>query len=218
MTQGLTSTVDPACQQRPWALHLGPHSARVSLLFAMVTEAVARSGWALLSEDPDMGQGVVDGDQAIDELTAEIELAVWDQLRQAPADGDHLQQAVGLLLILPELERSADLAEHIAQRSLTGLGPAMTPVSRGIIQRMSEVAIHMWNRAAKAYTERNVHFGELDEADEELDVLHERLSNEVAAGGMDAAVAAQVTLLSRFYERLGDHAVNLARRIDQLPH
>ena len=27
---------------------------------------------------------------------------------------------------------------------------------------------------------------------------------------------AQVTLLSRFYERLGDHAVNLARRIDNL--
>ena len=81
---------------------------------------------------------------------------------------------------------------------------------------MSDVAIDMWNRAAKAYTEGSVHFAELDEADEVLDVLHEQLSNEVAAGGMDAAVGAQVTLLSRFYERLGDHAVNLARRIDNL--
>ena len=34
---------------------------------------------------------------------------------------------------------------------------------------------------------------------------------------MSPAVAAQVTLLSRFYERLGDHAVNLARRIETLP-
>ena len=59
---------------------LGPNSERVSLLFAMVTQAVARSGWALLSEDPHMGQGVVEGDQAIDELTAEIELAVWERL------------------------------------------------------------------------------------------------------------------------------------------
>jgi phosphate transport system protein len=197
---------------------LGPSAERVSLLFAMVTEAVARSGWALLSEDPLMGQGVVEGDQAIDELTAEIELAVWDQLRQAPPDWERLQHAVGLLLILPELERSADLAEHIAQRSLTGLAADMTPTSRGILQRMSEVAIDMWNQAAKAYTERNVHFEELDEADEELDVLHEQLSNEVAAGSMGAAVGAQVTLLSRFYERLGDHAVNLARRLNQLPN
>jgi phosphate transport system protein len=75
----------------------------------------------------------------------------------------------------------------------------------------------MWYRAAEAYTEGTVHFDELDEADDEMDVLHERLSNEVAGGAMDAAVGAQVTLLARFYERLGDHAVNLARRIDGLP-
>ena len=47
---------------------------------------------------------------------------------------EHLQHSVGLLLILPELERSVDLAEHIARRSLTGLGAEMTPVSRGLIQ------------------------------------------------------------------------------------
>ena len=82
---------------------------------------------------------------------------------------------------------------------------------------MSEVAIDMWNQAAKAYTEGSVHFDELDEADDEMDVLHERLSNEIAGGAMDEAVGAQVTLLARFYERLGDHAVNLARRIDGLP-
>ena len=197
--------------------NLGSEDERVGLLFAQVTEAVARSSWALLSEDPDMGQGVVDRDQAIDELTAEIELDVWHRLQQDRPGWDQLQRAVGVLLILPELERSADLAEHIAQRSLTGLGAEMTLLSRGIIQRMSEVAIDMWNQAAKAYTEGTVHFDELDEADDEMDVLHERLSNEVAGGAMDSAVGAQVTLLARFYERLGDHAVNLARRIDGLP-
>ena len=190
---------------------------RGGLLFAQVTEAVARSGWALLSEDPDMGKGVVDRDQAIDELTAEIELAAWNRLQKDRPGWEQLQRAVGVLLILPELERSADLAEHIAQRSLTGVGAEMTAVSRGIIQRMSEVAIGMRTQAAKAYTEGTVHFDELDEADDEMDVLHERLSNDVTGGAMDAAVGAQVTLLAGLYERLGDHAVNLARRIDGLP-
>jgi phosphate transport system protein len=195
---------------------LGPEDERVSLLFAMVTQAVARSSWALLTEDPESGQSVVEGDQAIDELTAQIELDVWDRLSDQLLDAGQLQRTVGVLLILPELERSADLAEHIAQRSLTGLGAEITLVSRGLIQRMSEVAVEMWHRTAKAYTEGSIHFDELDDADEEMDVLHERLSNEVAEGTMDTAVAAQVTLLSRFYERLGDHAVNLARRIDRL--
>jgi phosphate transport system protein len=196
---------------------LEPEGERVGLLFALVTEALARSTWALLNEDRQLGQEVVDGDLAIDGLAAEIELTVWDRLKGAQPDWNQLHRAVGVLLILPELERSADLAEHIAQRAVTGLGAAMTPVCRGIVQRMSEVALDMWNQAAKAYAEGTVPYLQLDEADEEIDVLHERLTNEVAAGVMDAAVGAQVTLLSRFYERLGDHAVNLARRIDRLP-
>ena len=58
--------------------------------------------------------------------------------------------------------------------------------------------------------------GRLTIADEEMDILHHSLTREVAAEGMPVTIAAQVTLLARFYERLGDHAVNLARRIELL--
>jgi phosphate transport system protein len=120
------------------------------------------------------------------------------------------------LLILPELERSADLAEHIAQRALTNVGSSMTPVARGIVQRMSEVAAEMWQSVAASYVRADAADLELQEEDEELDILHERLTNEIAKGDMDTAVTAQVTLISRFYERIGDHAVNLSRRIATL--
>lgn len=188
----------------------------VRRLFALVSEALAGATMALLDQDRERGQSVVDGDRVIDELTSQVEHSIWEQLTHASPDTDALRSAVGILLILPELERSADLAEHIAQRALTGLGADMTSVSRGIVQRMSEVALSMWNAAAHAYAQRAAHGVELDEADEELDVLHEQLTNEVAAGAMPPSVAAQVTLLSRFYERLGDHAVNLSRRIETL--
>ena len=59
------------------------------------------------------------------------------------------------LLILPELERSGDLAEHIAQRAVTNLGAEMSPVSRGIVQLMAEVALEMWRDAADAYGDRS---------------------------------------------------------------
>jgi phosphate uptake regulator len=49
-----------------------------------------------------------------------------------------------------------------------------------------------------------------------MDILHEALTREVATEQMSITIAAQVTLLARFYERLGDHAVNLARRIELL--
>jgi phosphate transport system protein len=188
----------------------------VRTLFAQVREALARATFALLNADVELAERVVDGDQEIDDLTSEVELMVWSLLDTKDLDREHVRQLVGVLLILPELERSADLAEHIAQRALTNIGSEMTPTARGIVQRMSEVAAEMWQAVGAAYTEKNAASLDLDEEDEELDILHDRLTNEIAKGDMSTTVAAQVTLISRFYERIGDHAVNLSLRLAAL--
>lgn len=189
----------------------------VAQLFALVSEALAQATHALLAGEPDTGQAVVDRDQTVDTLTAQVEDLVWSQIEGAHDSGASLRHLVGILLILPELERSADLAEHIAQRAVTHLGAEMSPLSRGIVQRMTEVALEMWRAAANAYANRSTDGLDLAADDEEIDILHERLTREIAAENMPTAIAAQVTLLARFYERLGDHAVNLGRRIDTLP-
>ncbi len=186
--------------------------ASVVELFALVSEALARATWALLNSDPALARGVVEADAEIDARTAALEAELWAEI-DAGSGERPLREAVAVLLILPELERSADLAEHIAQRAGAGLGAAMSPASRGVVQRMSEVAIEMWQATTAAFADRAASGEELDEADEELDALHGRLTEIVAGGSMDPAVAAQVTLLARFYERLGDHAVNLSRRV-----
>lgn len=190
---------------------------RLAQLFALVSEALARATHALLNADTATGRAVVDNDAQIDRLTAEVEQMVWDRIDGTDLDRQGLRHLVSLLLILPELERSADLAEHVAQRAVDHLGSQMSPLSRGIVQRMTEVALEMWESAATAYADRTQVAPELEEADEEMDILHDRLTREVAAEAMSTPVAAQVTLLARFYERLGDHAVNLARRIGSLP-
>jgi phosphate transport system protein len=190
---------------------------KIAQLFALVSEALAAATHALLHGEADTGNAVIEGDLVIDELTAEVEQLVWEQLENPTLTRAGLRRLVGLLLILPELERSADLAEHIAQRAVVHLGADMSPLSRGIVQRMTEVALEMWRAAADAFAHRTPPPLSLDEADEEIDILHERLTGEVAREVMPAAVGAQVTLLARFYERLGDHAVNLVRRIETLP-
>jgi len=116
---------------------------RVTQLFALVSEALAGATEALLSNDARTGTAVVEGDQVVDDLTAEVELLVWRQLDDERTPTALLRHLVGVLLILPELERSGDLAEHIAQRAVTSLGAQMSPLSRGIVQRMAEVALEM---------------------------------------------------------------------------
>ena len=190
---------------------------RVGQLFALVTEALAGATQALLRGEVALGSAVIEGDRLIDELTSDVEQTVWDQIDSGSPSADQLRRLIGILLILPELERSADLAKHIAQRAVFNLGAEMSPLSRGIVQRMTEVALEMWKAAADAFGAQISPVINLDEDDEEIDILHERLTGEVARGAMPTAVAAQVTLLARFYERLGDHAVNLASRIASLP-
>ncbi|MGH3179442.1 MAG: PhoU domain-containing protein, partial [Streptosporangiaceae bacterium] len=53
----------------------------------------------------------------------------------------------------------------------------------------------------------------LDARDDEMDELHASLIAELASGRMALPVTMEMTLVARFYERLGDHAVNIARRV-----
>jgi phosphate transport system protein len=193
-----------------------PVESRMMQVFALVSEALAGATDALLSIDPAKGTAVVEGDQLVDDLTADVELMVWRQIDDVATPPSALRHLVGTLLILPELERSGDLAEHIAQRAVVNLGAEMSPLSRGIVQRMAEVALGMWRDAADAYADRSARSHALHEDDEEIDILHDRLTKEIAAETMPTAIGAQVTLLARFYERLGDHAVNLARKVEML--
>ncbi len=183
----------------------------------MVAEALAGATDALLGAETAEARRIVAADHSVDELTDALSARIWEEFERLAPDNPQLRRLVGLLLVLPELERSADLAEHIAQRAVANLGLTMSPLSRGIVQRMSEVATEMWQSAARAYATGDAAAADLDEADEELDILHQRLTDEVAASHMPASTGAQVTLVGRFYERLGDHAVNLALRMERGP-
>ena len=187
----------------------------VLVLFSLVSEGVGWATTALLDQDVGRANQVIADDRGVDERCEALMGIVKERLSVPNLDPEELENLVAVLQIVPELERSADLAEHIAQRSLGGLGGVITPKSRGLIQSMSEVTVRMWREAGTAYRERSRDASfKLGEADDELDDLADSLVREGVAGGVGAKEAVDLALIARFYERLGDHAVNLARRID----
>jgi phosphate uptake regulator len=64
---------------------------KVIELFALVSEALAKATHALLNGEQLLAQSVIDGDQAVDALTAEVELLIWDELQERPVQGDELR-------------------------------------------------------------------------------------------------------------------------------
>jgi predicted phosphate transport protein (TIGR00153 family) len=187
----------------------------VLVLFALVTESLGWATTALLDQDVERAHQVIADDRGIDERCEELPALVMEHLAGVTLAPEELENLIAVLQIVPELERSADLAEHIAQRALRGLGGVVSPRGRGLIQSMSDIAVQMWRGAATAYRQRSRDASfQLSEADDELDSLASNLVSEGVAEGVDPQLAADLALVARFYERLGDHAVNLARRID----
>jgi phosphate transport system protein len=187
---------------------------KVVRLFALVCEAVAAANEAFLGDDADALAAVRAGEKTIDSLMVELEGDIERLLLLQAPMASELRYALAIIRIVPELERSGDLAEHIARRAGSGLATRLTPTARGQLERMGTVASGMWRAAADAFIDRDPTAGEaLETADDEIDHLHSALTSELLTGGLPPDVASEATLVARFYERLGDHAVHIATRV-----
>jgi phosphate transport system protein len=186
----------------------------VMRLFALVSESVAAATESLLVGDGETARKVEAGDAAVDQLERDLERAAERQLLlQSPMAGD-MRYLVTVLRIVPELERSGDLAVHVARRAMTNLGGRLTPAVRGLVEDMGRRCVLMWRDAAEAWAERDREVAaRLDTMDDELDQLHVELTAELLGCEMVLDDALQAALVGRFYERLGDHAVHIAERI-----
>ncbi len=191
---------------------------QVIKLFAMVMAGLAAATEAFLSGDNEAARALIADDQRIDSLqTSTEELVQGELLRTLQRNGPDLRRLVSILRIVPELERSGDLVEHIALRTSQGLGGVITPKARGMIAQMGRIGVEMWRIAADAYADHDTHaVDRLRLLDDELDDLHVSLSSELAASSTSNAVAIEMGLVARFYERLGDHAVNVTKRVGDL--
>jgi len=193
---------------------LGVIEAKVIDLFTMVAEDLPRATDALLSGDSEAVRVLAERDRAIDSLYPEIEeLADRELLLQQPAASD-FRLLISVLRVVPELERSHDLIVNIARRGNLILSHDLSARSRGLIEHMGSLASEMWRAAVDCWCERDRSAAvALGERDDEMDELYAGLMAELAAGEMTLPVTMQLTLVARFYERLADHAVNIARRV-----
>lgn len=187
---------------------------KVIELFAMVAEDLPGATQALLTGNNDVLQVLTERERAIDALYLEVEdLANREIVLQAPVASD-LRFLLSVLRIVPELERTHDLVMQVASRANHILGADLSPRCQGLVARMGDLASEMWRQAADSWYKRDRSAAAaLDERDDEMDNLYASLMAELASGGMALAVTMEMTLVAHFYERIGDHAVNIARRV-----
>lgn len=188
---------------------------QVLYLFAMVGEGLAGVTAAFLEGNRDAARDLAANDKHVDDLQLQIEHLVFRELSdQRTIDRDQLRHLLLVMLIVPELERSGDLVEHIAMRAAQGLAREISPRCRGLVEQMGLLATDMWRLAATAFADGDpTAAARLRIRDDEIDDLHVTLTAQLATESLPVPVAIEMGLVARFFERLGDHAVNVTRRL-----
>lgn len=190
----------------------------IARLGATVVELIPRVTNILLEQDLEGAEYVLRGDSEIDARAKGIEDRALTVLAlQAPVAGD-LRQVAAALKLAPEIERSADLCCNICKAARRIYGQELDPKLRGGIQRMADQAHQEYQQVVEAYLAVDeARASALRDMDDYLDDLHREFIVQIfeshAAGKIDLQVAVQMAVVARFYERLGDHAVNISQRV-----
>jgi len=182
-----------------------------------VQEAVARATEALLTANAEIAEKVISDDAAIDAARERVENKSFELLAlQQPVASD-LRMLVAALRMVADLERMGDLSVHVAKVARLRVPQVAVPQEMvPTIERMAIVAEKMVGTVAGIIAERDVDGArKLEEDDEEMDSLRRSsfrlMLDDSWAHGVEPAV--DLALLGRYYERIADHAVSLARRL-----
>ena len=193
----------------------------VARLAAMVTDIIPRGTQVLLEGDMEGAKKLIEHDDELDRLTLHIEEQCYQLLvLQQPMAGD-LRIIVSALRMASEIERSGDLVSNIAKTMRRIYGDELTPRIRGLIEQMSEEAARLYKSAIDAYLdEDDALAAAIDDMDDVLDSLQKDFIEAVIEAHeqdkIDLNAAVQLALIARYYERIGDHAVNMGERVQYL--
>jgi phosphate transport system protein len=182
-----------------------------------VASAMERATDAMLNADQRLADSVIAGDHTVDRLHHALEdRAIALLARQQPV-ATELRIVVTALRISAEVERSGDLACHIAELARMRYPSCAVPRDlQPTVREMGRVAGTLMSRAADVIATRSIEDAlSLEQADDQMDRLHravfEQLRETNWHHGIETAV--DVALAARYYERYADHAASLARRV-----
>jgi phosphate transport system protein len=183
----------------------------------LVEDQIRRAMKALLERDDAIAQEVIDRDRQVNTYDVEVDEQCVELLAlNQPAAGD-LRFITTAMKIVTDLERIGDQAVNIAQRVLElNREPQIKPYID--LPRMAEKAQRMVKESLDAFVARDTALArQVCGKDAEVDALKEQIFRELLTYMMEdprtIPRAIRVILISRFMERVADHATNIAEMV-----
>ena len=180
---------------------------------ALCEEVIALASRALTENDKSLAARVAPLDSEIDRKERDIEnLCLKLLLQQQPVARD-LRQISAALKMITDMERIGDQAEDIAEivAFLGGRGAE----NSALLREMACSTIKMVTESVDAYVRQNTALAEQviaedDVVDDYFTRVKKGLIERIAQDPTDGEFALDLLMIAKYFERIGDHAVNIA--------
>jgi phosphate transport system protein len=183
----------------------------------LVEDQIRRVMRALLERNDALAQEVIDRDRQVNTYDVDVDEQCVELLALHQPTAVDLRFITTAMKIVTDLERIGDQAVNIAQRTIElNREPQLKPYID--LPRMAELAQKMVKESLDAFVARDTHQARrVCGADAEVDALKEQLFRELLTFMMEDARtiprAIRLILISRFLERVADHATNIAEMV-----
>ncbi len=196
---------------------LGQLRALISEMGGRAEAAITGVLEALVNRDLDGAARIVEGDQRIDELEAEVERQVVRLIALRAPMADDLREVLAALKIAGVVERMGDYAKNIAKR-VAVLQDARGMDAMSVLPAMGRVAAEMVRNVLDAFVLRDaeaaVAVSERDRAvDDFYNSLFRTLLTYMMENPHNITASTHLLFIAKNIERIGDHATNVAEMV-----
>jgi len=179
----------------------------------MCEEAIASAAKAMSTGDLELAQKVGSNGSAIDQMERDIESrCIKLLLHQQPVARD-LRQISAALKMITDMERIGDQAEDIAEIVVFLNGRAVQEMT--LIEEMARATIKMVMDSVEAFVSKDLPLAEAvieydDVVDDYFTQIKENIIALITNGSVDGELALDFLMIAKYFERIGDHATNIA--------
>ena len=180
---------------------------------ALCEEVITMASRALASGDTALAKKVAPLDAEVDQKERAIESMCLKLLLQQQPVARDLRQISAALKMITDMERIGDQAEDIAEIICFLDGRHIE--NGDLLIEMAKPAIKMVNDSVDAYVKHDIMLAEKviaddDTVDDYFDQVRGRLIERIAKDPSDGEYALDLLMIAKYFERIGDHAVNIA--------
>ena len=180
---------------------------------ALCEEAIAMTAKALSEGDLSLAAKVAPISSEIDHKERDLESRCLKLLLQQQPVARDLRQISAALKMITDMERIGDQAEYIAE-IITCLN-GRTANESAHIHDMAKETIKMVTKSVDAFVSQDVELAKSvigldDTVDNYFISAKNKLIEIIASNPTDGEYALDLLMITKYFERIGDHAVNIA--------